>query len=355
MTKTAPRKPPARPLSKKADSKKPAGNKSRFIKGANIKKELEEQLKRRQSRFRMLVCVNGEDSALEGVNLAARIGEQEDSDIVLLYVRRIDQGLNAGGLQVRVARRNMLDWGLELPGIKYLKQGFDILMKQEFLGREWDEHISHTDVFGDPLGDNKVEYRGKNGRRIILKLKTAPDVPSGILHQYELGPYNMILMGPSIQWNANWRSLFEPNTVQKIAGLAPASVMTVRGPCTGKGFLLSTDGSAHSLSAKRRGAVLAHSLGESVKILGTADDDSELKQLENRIEKFRKQLEADGIVVDDHKIVVGDATRSTIEAGNPCSAIVVSDRQLSRFRRFFQGSIAFDIMRLATTSVLNIR
>ncbi len=344
-----------RPVLKKPTLKKPAPKKPASKIRVNIKEELEAQLKRRQSRFRMLVCVNGEDSALESVNLAARIGQQEESDIVLLYVRRIDQGLNAGGLQVRVARRNLLEWGLELPGIKYLKQAFDLLIEQEFLGKEWDEHISHTDVFGDPLGDNKVEYRGKNGHRIILKMKTAPDVPGGILHQYELGPYNMILMGPSIQWNATWRSLFVPNTVQKIAGLAPATVMTVRGPCKGNGFLLSTDGGAHSLSAKRRGAVLAHSLGESVTILGTAEDDSGLRELETKLADFQKGLEKDGIKVDGCSVVIGDAVRSTIEAGNPFSAIVVSDRQTTRFRRFFQGSIAFDIMRLATTSVINIR
>lgn len=322
---------------------------------ANIKEELEAQLKRRQSRFRMLVCINGEDSALESINLAAKIGGQGVSDIVLLYVRRIDQGLNAGGLQVRVARRNLLEWGLELPGIKYLKQGFDILVEQGFLGDEWEEHISHTDVFGDPLGDNKVDYRGKNGHRVILKMKTAPDVPGGILHQYELGPYNMILMGPSIQWNASWRSVFIPNTVQKIAGLAPATVMTVRGPCNGSGFLLSTDGGVHSLSAKRRGAVLAHSLGEPVTILGTAEDDSSLKELETKLADFQKGLEEDGIKVNGCSVVIGDPVRSTIEAGNRYSAIVVSDRQTSRLSRFFKGSIAFDIMRLATTSVINIR
>jgi len=344
-----------RPVLKKTALKKPIPKKPASKIRGNIKQELEAQLQRRQSRFRMLVCVNGEDSALESVNLAARIGRQEESDIVLLYVRRIDQGLNAGGLQVRVARRNLLEWGLELPGIKYLKQGFDILVERGFLGNEWDELISHTDVFGDPLGDNKVDYRGKNGHRIVLKLKTARDVPSGILHQYELGPYNMILMGPSIQWNASWRSLFEPNTVQKVAGLAPATVMTVRGPCVGNGFLLSTDGSAHSLSAKRAGAVLAHSLGEPVTILGTAEDDSSLKELETKLADFRKGLEEDGIEVDGCSMVIGDPVRSTIEAGNRYSAIVVSDRQTSRLSRFFKGSIAFDIMRLATTSVINIR
>ena len=322
---------------------------------AERNKEFDEQVKRRQARFRVLVCINGEDASYESVKLAAKLCENEISDIVLLYVRRIDQGLNAGGLQVRVARRNLLEWGLELPGIKYLKYGFEMLLDQGFLGNEWEEHISHTDVFGDPLGDNKVEYRGKNGRRIVLKLKTAPDISGGILHQYELGPYNMIFMGPHVQWTTNWRSLFIPNTVQKIASLAPATVMTVRGTNRGKGYLLSTDGSPHSVSAKKRGAVIAHILGEPVKILGTADDDSDLDNLQKNVDTLCKDLKESGITVDDSKVIIGDPVRSTVETGNSCSAIVVSDRQTSRFNRFFKGSIAFDIMQLSTTSVLNVR
>ena len=323
---------------------------------AASQKEIDAQLERRHGRFRVLVCINGEDSAYESIKLAADLCQNEVSDIVLLYVRRIDQGLNAGGLQVRVARRNLLEWGLELPGIKYLKRGFDLLMERDFLGDEWEEHISHTDVFGDPLGDNKVEYRGKNGHRIILKLKTAADIPGGILHQYELGPYNMILMGPHVQWSTSLRTLFVPNIVQKIASLAPASVMTVRGNCLdGAGFLLSTDGSKNSISAKMRGAVIAHALGQPVRILGTATDDSDLKSLEQNINKLGKDLDDCGIKVDDCKVVVGEPVRATLEAGKACSAIVVSDRQTTRFNRFFKGSIAFDIMQLAHNTVLNIR
>ena len=36
--------------------------------------------------------------------------------------RPIDQGLQSGGLQVRLARQNMLDAGFELPGVRHLKQ-----------------------------------------------------------------------------------------------------------------------------------------------------------------------------------------------------------------------------------------
>ena len=92
--------------------------------------ELEAIREQRRNRFRILVCVDGSDESHEGLRFAAGISHGDDCDIILLYVRPIDQGLRSGGLQVRVARRNMLDWGLELPGIKFLKRGRDMLVSE---------------------------------------------------------------------------------------------------------------------------------------------------------------------------------------------------------------------------------
>lgn len=309
----------------------------------------------RRTRFRILVCVNGTDPSYEGIELAAALGKHEACDIILLYVRRVDQGLNSGGLQVRVARQNMLEWGLELPGIQYLQRGRDMLMERGFLGEKWVERIDHTDVFGDPLGDNKVEYRAANNRSIVLKLKTASDVASGILDQYELGPYNLIIMGPPKRWRGGLRSYLEPSAVQKIAMLAPGSVLTVRDPDWGKGHLLCTDCSRRSLGAIRRGAVLAHFCGETVSLLSVAQEESSVARLEAGIRAFRRDLETDGITVTDATVAVGEPVSTIVEAGRSKSVIVVSDSGKSKLKRFLVGSVAFDVMGRATTSVLNVR
>ncbi|CAN0480841.1 unnamed protein product, partial [Discosporangium mesarthrocarpum] len=81
----------------------------------------------RKNRFRILACVDGSDASYEAVRMAARLGVRKEVDIIILYVRAIDQGLRSGGLQVRVARENMLEWGLDLPGIKYLDHAIKIL------------------------------------------------------------------------------------------------------------------------------------------------------------------------------------------------------------------------------------
>ena len=319
-------------------------------------KELKELRARRRKRFRILVCVNGTDPSYVGVDIAAQIaGKTEDCDIILLYVRRIDQGLNTGGLQMRAARQNMLEWGLELPGIQYLKRGFEQLLEQDFLGEEWDERVDHTDVFGDPLGDNKVEYTARSGRSVVLKLKIAPDVASGVLDQYELGPYNLIILGPPKRWRGEIRSLREPSTVQKVAMLAPCSVMTVRAPLTDKGFLLCADGSVLTAGSLVRGAVLAHACGKPVEILAVAADDQAAGPLENRMKRFEEHLTEKGIKVTGTTVAVGDPVPTIIEYGASHSAIVVADSGKSKITRFLKGSVAFDVMGRSETSVVNIR
>lgn len=319
------------------------------------KQELEELRARRRKRFRILVCVNGTDPSYVGADIASRIATTDDCDIILLYVRRIDQGLSSGGLQMRAARQNMLEWGLELPGIQYLKRGLEQLLESEVLGEEWHERIDHTDVFGDPLGDNKVEYLAPSGKAIVLKLKTAPDVSSGILDQYELGPYNLIVMGPPKRWRGEIRALREPSTVQKIAMLAPCSVLTVRGPLTGKGFLLCSDGSKQSRDALTRGAVLAHFCGEAVSLMAVAKEESEAPPLERKLQGLRESLLSRGIAVDGISVTVGEPVPAIIEAGKSKSVIVVADSGKSKLTRFLVGSVAFDVMGQSETSVLNIR
>ena len=136
------------------------------------RKEAEKLREARRNRFRILACVDGSDASYEAVRMAARLGARQEVDIIILYVRAIDQGLRSGGLQVRVARENMLEWGLDLPGIKYLDHAIKILNDIGFSPDGWEAEASHTDTWNDPVGDNKVEYRHADGRSVVLKLKT---------------------------------------------------------------------------------------------------------------------------------------------------------------------------------------
>jgi nucleotide-binding universal stress UspA family protein len=129
----------------------------------------------------------------------------------------------------------------------------------------------------------------------------------------------------------------------------------VRGPLTGGGFLLCTDGSTRSAGALRRGAVLAHCCGEPVGILAVTNDNSGAAALERKVQSFKADLEGRGIAVDDATVVVGDPAPAVIAAGKSRSVIVVADSGKSKITRFLAGSVAFDVMGGSGTSVVNIR
>ena len=311
----------------------------------------------RRKHFRILVCIDGSDESYEGLRFAAQMGRHDECDIILAFVRPIDQGMRTGGLQVRVARENMLEWGLELPGVRYLKKGLDILVDEGHMDDGWDATTAHTDVWGDPLGDNKIEYRHESGKSIVLKLKTAPDAASGILDQYELGPYNVMILGQPSRWRGEFRSLWQAGVVQKVAMLSPCSVLVARPRLddNGKGHLICTDGTARSFDAVRRDAVLAKHCGNPITLFGVALDKEDRTRVEETVAQAREMVEGMGIAVRDALVGVGDPAEQIIEAGGGHSLIAVSDSGQSRLKRFLVGSVAFDVMGRARNSVLNVR
>ena len=325
----------------------------------DVQKELDEIRDWRRKRFRILVCIDGSDESYEGLHFASRVGESSECDIILLYVRPIDQGLRSGGLQVRVARENMLEWGLELPGITYLKKGLDLLVGESQLADHWSTTSTHTDVWSDPLGDNKIEYRHESGKSIVLKLKTAPDPASGILDQYELGPYNLMILGAPSRWRGEFKSFWDAGVVQKVAMLSPCSVLVSRGDCAtnidGKGHFICTDGTARSLDAVRREAVLASHCGSPISLFSVAPDDEGRGKAEKSVAKAKTMLEKIDIEVAETLTGVGDPTRQIIEAGADYSMIAVSDSEKNWFKRFLVGSVAFNVMGGAQNSVMNVR
>jgi nucleotide-binding universal stress UspA family protein len=319
--------------------------------------ETESLRQQRLKRFRILVCIDGSDASYDGLRFAAKIGHSSDCDIILLYVRPIDQGLRSGGLQVRVARENMLDWGLELPGIRYLKKGLDMLTDEKDMSVHWTTFSSHTDTWGDPLGDNKVEYRHESGKSIVLKLKTAPDSASGILDQYELGPYNLIIMGAPSSWHSEVGSFFNAGATQKVAMLAPCSVMVARTnpDGNGKGHLICTDGTRHSLDAMRRDAVLAHHSGYPITLLCVARQKDEFKTAERVLEKGAEMLGKLDIPVAGTEIGLGDPKEQIVKMGNDYTVVAVADSGKTWFHRLFVSGVAFNVMGASKTSVLNVR
>ncbi|WP_170984630.1 universal stress protein [Rhodoligotrophos defluvii] len=323
-----------------------------------VQREIDELRRRRRERFRILVCIDGSEESHEAVRMAAYLGGKDECDIILLYIRHVDHGLASGGLQVRVARQNMLDWGIELPGIRDLREGLELLKQEGITPEGWKFTIAHTDVWGDPLGDNKVEYRDETtGRSIVLKLKTAPDAASGILDQYELGPYNLMILGEPSRWRHEARSLlFGVGVVQKVVMLAPCSVLVARKSSQQKtGFFICTDGSARSMDTVKRAAVLAHACGAPITLFAVAPTLKNRAAAREAVDNARALLKGMRIDVAQTKVAVGDPAEQIIRYGSSHKLIVVSDEGRTRLQRVFKGSVSYAVVRDARTSVLDVR
>jgi nucleotide-binding universal stress UspA family protein len=322
------------------------------------RQELEEIQAARSSRFRVLVCIDGSDEGYLGLRYAERMGgHRADCDIILLYVRPTDQGMHSGGLQVRVARENMLSWGLELPGIQRLRKGLEILVGEEELKNEWVSETTNTGVEGDPLGDNKIEYRHSSGRTIVLKLKVASDAASGILDQYELGPYNLIIMGSGRQGRGRVRAALTPTVSEKVSYHAPCSVLLVRDLIAGHGHLVCVDGSEFSKDCAIQEAIIAARFPDpKLSAICVAIDDEGIPEAERIVNEIKEMLKQQlGFELKGTYIKIGDPVEQIINAGKEYSVIVLGDSGKGTMSRILGGGVSTDVMRMAHNSVMIMR
>lgn len=322
---------------------------------AAVQKTLGQLRAQRRNRFRILACIDGTPEAFTNVRFAARLAVTDDCDIIVLYVRPIDQGLHSGGLQVRLARQNMIDAGFELPGVRHLKESLGVLKEEGIDVAGWEMEGAHASAWGDAAGDTKVQYRSPSGRHVVLKLKTAPDVAGGILDQYELGPYNLMILGEPSRWRGEIKAFFDEGIVQTVTTMSPCSVLVARQSLDKKGFFICTDGSSRSLQAVRRSAVLAHMCGQPITLFAAAPTEDALPAAREAVANAAALLKAMRINVDETKAAVGDPLQEIVERGSVYRMICVTDEGRSRWQRLFRGSLASDVVRLARTSVLDVR
>jgi nucleotide-binding universal stress UspA family protein len=249
----------------------------------------------------------------------------------------------------------MLSWGLELPGIKYLKKGLEQLISGDELSADWHEKITHTDIEGDPLGDNKIEYTNEVGQTIVLKLKTAATIALGILDQYELGPYDLIILGDSGSWGGWAKSLWDPAVAEKVAMHAPCSVLVARGLERGHGHLLCTDGSERAMRMVKRSATVSNRIGSKLSVMAVARDNEDKAEAQENVDIAVAELKSLGVDVVNAFTRVGNPFEEIIHAGKEYSFIVVGSTGKTGLQRFFLGSVSFKVMEHAKNSVIITR
>ena len=111
-----------------------------------VRKTLQNLRAQRRNRFRVLACVDGSDESDDTVRCAAKFFVGDDCDLIIAHVRPIDQGLHSGGLQVRLARQNMMAAGFELPGVRYLKQALEVLKQEGIDPESWPKEAATQDA-----------------------------------------------------------------------------------------------------------------------------------------------------------------------------------------------------------------
>lgn len=315
----------------------------------------EEPAKRETRNFRVLVCIDGSDESYRGLTYAARLGQGVSADIHLLYVRPVDQGLSSGGLQVRVARENMQAWGLDIPGVRYLKKGRDLLVEMGHMSAEWEESFTHNDIHGDPLGAHELEYKSASGKEIRLILHPGTDAASGILDCQEKGQYDLVILGGSGRRRSMTKYLGIAPVAVKVAVHAPCSVLVTRELESGGGHLICVDGSEISLAALKRDAVMANRCMCPIALISVARNAAELPQARENVRAAEATLNAMNIDVHKRFTPVGDPVAEIVEAGRESSVIALSDTAHSGVRRFFMGGVSFSVLEHAGESVMVIR
>ena len=110
-------------------------------------------------RFNILVCIDGSEESYRGLHYAIKFSlDHVDTDISLLYVRAAGTAERSSGLNMSLARENMLEWNIELPGLQALKKARDMLLEAGFLGKEWGAEDITKKFRGSRAGDHIVKY-----------------------------------------------------------------------------------------------------------------------------------------------------------------------------------------------------
>lgn len=307
-------------------------------------------------RFSILVCVDGSDDSLRALKYAVRVGSGSDADLTLLYVRPVDQGLRTGGLQISVARENLLDWGLELPGMKALKNSRDMLVELGWLGADWAEDFRHTDVSGDPLGDNMIVYKSDSGRSITLKLMVSPSVAHGILDESDAGLYDLTVLAKPDDPDAIFPGYIDDKIAHTVAIEHRGTVLVTKSIEESHGHLVCVSNNDVSINAARRDAEIATRCQCPVFLFAVAADESEKEDAELALVRAEEAIKDVGINISGKKMVIGDPIESIVEEGRGYSVIVMSaSRQSSGWRRFFTTSVAYKVLERAHNSVMIAR
>ncbi|MGI9479954.1 MAG: universal stress protein [Hyphomicrobiaceae bacterium] len=308
-------------------------------------------------RFSVIVCFDGSEESLRALRYAVRVGSGTDADLTLLYVRPFDQGLRTSGLDLSVVRENLLSWGLDLPGMRVLKEGRDTLMELGWLGTNWEEEYAHAEVRGDPLGDNAIVYSGPSGRSVVLRLLVAQSVAHGVLDECDLGQHDLCIVGwPTVAGAESGVGYITQDIAERIAREHKGTVLVSRFLEESHGHLVCVSDFEGSILAARKDAEIAARCMCPIFLLSVAPNRTKLYAAKRAIARARAVIRDAGLEVSGAEALIGDPVTTIVEEGKKYSVIVVSRfKRRTGWRQIFSNSVAYKVLTRAKNSVMIAR
>lgn len=305
-------------------------------------------------RLRILVCIGGGPEAFTGLKFVHRLSSSSCADIQLLYVRPLDSGLKSGGMEVRVARENVLEWGIELPGMAHLNKARDILLDLGEIKRETNDEWHFRELSGDPAGEFVREYHNPCGGKVSLCLRTASDVTTAVVEDADLFGADMIIVGGSADPVEGLRKFLTPKSLAlKIAAHAEQSVIVARHLEPGNGHLVCVDGSERSKAMLPKALKYSLACKCPISFLSVAEDEEGRAMAEAAVSEADEFFRGGGVEPHELLVEVGDPAEIISELGYDFSLIVLAESEKPWFAKVL--SVAHDVASKARNSVMIVK
>lgn len=307
-----------------------------------------------EDRLRILVSIGGGPEAYTGLKFATRLSHQGCADITLLYVRPLDSGLNSGGMEVRVARENILDWGLELPGMTHLRKARSILAELGEIDGEINEEWQHRSISGDAAGEYVREYSNSCGGTISLRLRTASDVTSVVVDEAKRCKADLVIVGGSPKPVFGLRRyLARKQLALRIAAHSDRSVIVARHLEPGHGHLVCVQNTERSNAMLPKAITYSKACNCPVSLLSVAPEEDDVKEAQSAVDHAASVFREHGVEPAETLVEVGDPAEVISEIGYDYSLIVMAESEKPWFAKVF--SVAHEVADLARNSVLIIK
>ncbi len=309
----------------------------------------------RLPNFHILACIDGSTESYRGLRYALKFSaKREDTDISLLYVRAAEH-MATGGLTHQVARENLMEWDLDMPGLKVLKKARNILVENGFLGEGWDSEEIEKRSRGARSGNHTLHYTcKKTAQNINLIVREDDSVLTGIKDQVRTENYDLVIISASNEESAGAGAI-DTKTAIAVAQEVNSSVLLSRALEAGHGHMVCMTNSAGAANMLVSDIRIASRCGCPIYLYAVAEGQDGKDEAKAAIALGTRILEEYDMTAADTKIEVGDPVERIIAAGRDYSLTVISPSRQGWLKSMVFGNATNDILTKAKNSVLIAR